>query len=53
MNIGWIGVGNIGLPMARHVLQAGHDLTINDLNRDAAEPLLEIGAKWADASNSS
>lgn len=35
--------------MARHVLQAGHDLTINDLNRDAAEPLLEIGAKWADS----
>ena len=49
MNIGWIGVGNIGLPMARHVLQAGHKITINDLLQDNAQPLLDIGATWVDS----
>ncbi len=49
MNIGWIGVGNIGLPMARHVVQAGHKLTINDLLEDNAQPLLDMGATWADS----
>ena len=49
MNIGWIGVGNIGLPMARHVIKAGHKLTIHDLQQDAAKPLLEMGASWADS----
>lgn len=49
MNIGWIGVGNIGLPMARHVVQAGHKITINDLLQDNAQPLLDIGATWVDS----
>jgi len=49
MNIGWIGVGNIGLPMARHVVQAGHEITINDLLQDNAQPLLDIGATWVDS----
>ena len=49
MNIGWIGVGNIGLPMARHVVKAGHKLTINDLLEDNAQPLLDMGATWADS----
>ncbi|MBR62312.1 MAG: 3-hydroxyisobutyrate dehydrogenase [Dehalococcoidia bacterium] len=49
MNIGWIGVGNIGLPMARHLIDAGHRLTVHDLVKDNALPLLEMGATWADS----
>ena len=49
MNIGFIGVGNMGFGMANNLLQAGHSLTIHDLVRERATPLLEQGAKWADS----
>ena len=48
MNIGFIGLGNMGGGMAANVLRAGHDLTVHDLRREAATPLLEAGASWAD-----
>ncbi len=49
MRVGWIGVGNMGKPMAGHVLEAGHQLTVHDLRREAATDLLEAGATWADS----
>jgi len=49
MNIGFIGVGNIGNPMAGQLLNAGHALTVHDLRRDVAENLLGAGAAWADS----
>ena len=48
MNIGFIGLGNMGGGMAANVLRAGHDLTVHDLRRETATPLLEDGASWAD-----
>ena len=48
MNIGFIGVGTMGLPMAQRVLEAGFALYVNDLRKEAAEPLLEKGAEWAE-----
>lgn len=48
MDIGFIGVGNMGYGMANNILKAGHKLVVNDLRRDAAGPLLEEGATWAD-----
>lgn len=48
MDLGFIGVGNMGAGMANNLLKAGYTLTINDVRRDAAGPLLEQGAKWAD-----
>ena len=47
MRIGWIGVGNMGNPMAEHVLTAGHDFKVHDLRQEAAANLLESRAKWA------
>ena len=47
MKVGWIGVGNMGNPMAGHVLAAGHDFKVHDLRQEAAANLLESGAKWA------
>lgn len=42
--IGFIGLGNMGAPMASHLLKAGYPLTVFDLDPAKAEPLLEAGA---------
>ena len=47
MRIAFIGTGNIGNPMARHVLEAGHQLTVHDLNRESTINLEEMGATFA------
>jgi 3-hydroxyisobutyrate dehydrogenase len=49
MKIGFIGVGNIGAPIAGQLLKAGYDLAVHDKRRAAAEPLLGAGAAWADS----
>ncbi len=49
MRIGFIGLGNMGGPMAGHILAAGHTLTVYDARREAANPHLERGARWADS----
>jgi 3-hydroxyisobutyrate dehydrogenase-like beta-hydroxyacid dehydrogenase len=48
MDIGFIGVGNMGAGMANNIIKAGHTLIVNDVRRDAAGPLLEQGATWAE-----
>jgi 3-hydroxyisobutyrate dehydrogenase len=47
VNIGFIGVGNIGAPIAGQLLTAGHALTVHDVRREAAAGLLAAGAAWA------
>lgn len=47
MRVGFIGVGQMGSHMARNIKDAGFDLVINDVDKDAAVPLLEGGAVWA------
>jgi nucleoside-diphosphate-sugar epimerase len=42
-----IGVGNIGAPIARQLLQAGHMLVVHDIRREAANALLAAGAVWS------
>ena len=44
---GFIGLGNLGLHLASSLLRGGFDLTVSDLNKDAAQPLLAAGARWA------
>ena len=34
MNIGFIGVGKMGVHMARHILDAGYSLYVNDMNKE-------------------
>ncbi len=48
MNVGFIGTGNMGFGMANNVLKAGYKLTVHDIVRERAIPLLEAGADWAD-----
>ena len=38
--------------MARHVLEAGHEVSVHDLIKERAQPLLEKGAKWIDTPKS-
>lgn len=48
MKIGFIGLGTMGGGMAANVLRAGYELVAHDIRREAATPLLENGASWAD-----
>jgi 3-hydroxyisobutyrate dehydrogenase len=49
MRIGFIGLGNMGGPMALNLIKAGHELIVHDIRREAAAPHLAAGAKWADS----
>ena len=48
MRVGFIGLGNMGGPMALNLIKAGHSLVINDIRRSMAETHLSGGAQWAD-----
>ena len=48
MKVGFIGLGNIGKPMALNVVGAGHRTKVHDIRREAATDLLEAGAAWAE-----
>jgi len=45
--IGFIGLGNMGVPMAGRLIDGGYSLVVNDIRHDAARPLLARGATWA------
>ena len=45
--LGFIGVGNMGLPMARRLVEAGFQLTIFDVRREPVQRLVQLGAKAA------
>jgi 3-hydroxyisobutyrate dehydrogenase-like beta-hydroxyacid dehydrogenase len=47
MKIGFIGVGNIGAPIAGQLLRAGHEFAVHDIRREAAGALLALGAAWS------
>ena len=46
MNIGFIGIGQMGRHMANNILDAGYNLIVNDLQKEIASSLLESGAVW-------
>jgi len=52
MKIGFIGLGNMGAPMALNLLKAGHDLTVFDLNTRTVQLLVDAGAKRANSPKS-
>jgi len=49
MRVGFIGLGNMGGPMALNILKKGHGVVVNDIRREMAEPHLAAGAQWADS----
>lgn len=44
MKAGFIGLGNMGLPMARNLLKAGHEVIVYNRTRERAESLRKEGA---------
>jgi 3-hydroxyisobutyrate dehydrogenase-like beta-hydroxyacid dehydrogenase len=44
MRIGFIGTGNMGLPMAQHLIAAGHELAVWNRSEGKTDPLLHEGA---------
>ncbi len=48
--IGFVGLGIMGKPMARNLVQAGYELTVYDIVGEAIEELATAGAKAASSS---
>ena len=45
MKLGFIGLGAMGRPMALHLLKAGHELSVYARRAEAAQPLVDAGAR--------
>jgi 3-hydroxyisobutyrate dehydrogenase len=46
--IGWIGTGVMGRWMCQHCISQGYTATVYNRSRDKAQPLLDLGATFAD-----
>jgi 3-hydroxyisobutyrate dehydrogenase len=49
VKVGWVGVGKMGLPMASHLLAAGHAVTACDSAASAVQALVARGARIAES----
>jgi 3-hydroxyisobutyrate dehydrogenase len=49
MNVGFIGIGTMGSGMSKNVRRAEYEMTVFDLNKNAAQPLLDMGCNWGDS----
>ncbi len=47
MEIGFIGLGNMGMPMARRLIEAKHQLVVFDTRKEAMDKLAALGARTA------
>jgi 3-hydroxyisobutyrate dehydrogenase-like beta-hydroxyacid dehydrogenase len=47
MDIGFIGLGNMGFPMARRLIEAKHRLVVFDQRKEAVDKLVALGAQAA------
>lgn len=47
MDIGFIGLGKMGFPMARRLIEAGHHLIVFDTRKEAVDRLVKLGADTA------
>lgn len=47
MDIGFIGLGKMGFPMARRLIEAGHHLIAFDTRKEAVDRLVKLGADTA------
>jgi 3-hydroxyisobutyrate dehydrogenase len=49
MKLGFIGLGAMGTPMARNLLEVGHELAVWNRSPEKAGPVMEAGARRADS----
>jgi 3-hydroxyisobutyrate dehydrogenase len=45
----FVGVGNMGNPMAANLIKAGYPTTVFDVSRNKADNLIALGASWAES----
>lgn len=45
--IGFVGTGVMGASIVKHLLNAGHEVTIYTRTKSKADELISLGAKWA------
>ena len=46
INVGFIGIGQMGQYMSKRIFDAGYNLIVHDLKKEAANHLLEQEAQW-------
>jgi len=49
VNLGYVGLGEMGSGMVKRLLNAGHTVTGYNRTKSKAEPLIELGMQWADS----
>src|ERR1700709_1923198 len=47
MDIGFVGLGKMGFPMARRLIEAKHQLVVHDQRKEAVDKLVALGAQAA------
>lgn len=47
--VGWIGTGVMGRWMCQHIISKGYSATVYNRSKDKAQPLIELGATFADS----
>ncbi len=52
MRYGFIGLGHIGRHLASSLQRGGFPLIVHDIRKEAAQPLLDLGATWAECPRS-
>ena len=45
MKVGFIGLGNMGMPMCTNVIEAGHDVRVFDVRPEARQACAKVGAR--------
>ena len=48
-NVGFVGLGIMGKPMARNLLKAGFELTVHSRSKPPVDELVSAGARAADS----
>ncbi len=48
MNVGFIGLGNMGTGMAANLIKSGHEVTVYNRTPDKIQPLVSLGGRAAD-----
>lgn len=47
--VGFVGLGKMGQPMCRHLVETGYPVTVHDLRPESMDALAELGARRADS----
>ena len=52
MKIGFIGLGNVGAKLAGSLIRNGFTVSVLDLDREIADPLIQLGGEWGESGRS-